>query len=208
MVHCLRLGLLGEVEGRIYKDWKIIDDIPHEARLVRRGLDLGFSVDASVIEDLYQYNGGYIIDERVYQKGLSNRAIAELVLAMEEPQTLIIADSAEPKSIAEISDYGVNIIGAIKGPGSVNKGIQYVQDQKISVTRSSRKTIIAYNNYMWKEDKKTGKFLQVPDDAVHEWSNPCDSIRYALGSYNVEKEDDLEDDEGYARSKHSVTHGY
>jgi len=177
------LGLLGEVEGRIYKGWRIIDEIPHEARLERIGLDFGFSVDPTVIEDIYRYNGGFIIDEVAYQKGLSNRSIADLFLAREEPQILVIADSAEPKSIDEISNFGVNIIGAVKGPGSVNAGIDYVGDQKISITRRSVKSIIGYNNYMWKEDKKTGKFLNVPDDAVHEWSNPMDAIRYGLDSY-------------------------
>lgn len=177
------LGLLGEVEGRIYKGWKIIDDIPHEARLERRGLDFGYSVDPTVIEDIYKYNGGFIIDERVYQKGLSNRIIAETIKNFENPQTLVIADSAEPKSIDEIKNFGINIIGCIKGAGSVNAGIDFVGDQKISITRRSVKTLIAYNNYMWLEEKKTGKFLPVPDDSIHEWSNPLDAVRYGLDSY-------------------------
>jgi phage terminase large subunit len=183
------LGQLGEVEGRIFKGWKIIDEIPHEARLRRRGLDFGFTNDPTVIEDIYEYNGGYIVDERVYQKGLSNKSIADLLKNMEEPQTLVIADSAEPKSIDEIKSYGLNIIGAIKGQGSVMKTIDFVQDQKISVTRRSKKTITAYNNYMFLEDKKTGKFLNEPDDGVHEWSNPMDAIRYGLDTNRTDNSD-------------------
>lgn len=177
------LGQLGEVEGKIYKNWQIIDEIPHEARLERRGLDFGYSIDPSVLEDIYSYNGAFIVDEQIYQIGLSNRVIAQTILNLPEPQTLVIADSSEPKSIDEIKDYGVNIIGAIKGPGSVLQGIQFVQDQKIFITKRSLKTIKAYRNYLWTKDKATGKYILVPDDSVHEWSNPMDSIRYGLDTY-------------------------
>lgn len=174
-------GLLGEVEGRIYTGWQIIDDIPHEARLERRGLDFGYSVDPTVIIDVYRYNGGFILDELVYQKGLSNKAIADIINNQPQPKTLVVGDSAEPKSIDEIASYGVPIIGADKGPGSVNKGIQVVQYQKISVTKKSLKTIKAYRNFMWARDKN-GQSLQKPDDSVHEWSNPMDATRYAINT--------------------------
>lgn len=180
------LGQLGEVEGRIYTNWQIIDDIPYEARLERRGLDFGYSVDPTVIEDIYSYNGGFIIDEICYQKELSNKSIADLLNA-QEYKALVIADSSEPKSIDEIRSYGVNIVGALKGPGSVNKGIQYVQDQKISVTARSTKTIKAYRNFLWATDKN-GKSLNVPDDTIHEWSNPMDAIRYGLESFKPKLE--------------------
>ena len=176
------LGQLGEVEGKIYTDWKIIDDIPHEARLVRRGLDFGYSIDPTVIIDIYEYNGGFILDEILYQKGMSNKAIADFINTREEPHILIIADSAEPKSIDEIHEYGVNIVPALKGPGSVNKGIQYVQAQRISLTKRSTKTIKAYRNYLWVVDND-GKIVNVPDDTIHEWSNAMDAIRYGLGDY-------------------------
>lgn len=181
------LGLHGAIEGRIYTDWKLIDEIPHEARLERRGLDFGYSIDPTVLEDIYTYNGGFIIDEQIYQKGLSNRAIYQMIQNLPEPETLVIADSAEPKSIDELKDFGLNVIGATKGPGSVLQGIQFVQDQKISVTKRSLKTIKAYRNYMWTKDKATGKFILVPDDSVHEWSNPHDAIRYGLSSYKPHK---------------------
>lgn len=179
-------GQLGEVEGRIYTGWQIIDEIPHEARLERYGLDFGFSIDPTVIEALYYCDGGYIIDEKVYQKGLSNRSIADMFSNMD--RALVIADSAEPKSIDEIKSYGVNIIGATKGQGSVMQGIRYVQDQRISITSRSLKTITAYRNYMLAKDN-LGNFVDVPDDSVHEWSNPMDAIRYAFnGQINSNRE--------------------
>lgn len=180
------LGQLGEVEGRIYTGWKIIDEIPHEARLERRGLDFGYSIDPTVILDIYRYNGGFILDEVVYQKGLSNKSIADL-LQLENRSVLTIADSAEPKSIDEIASYGVPIIGSVKGQGSVNRGIAYVQAQRISVTSRSTRTIKAYRNYMWLTDKN-GKIVNIPDDRVHEWSNPMDAARYGIESFNREPE--------------------
>jgi phage terminase large subunit len=175
------LGEPNSSERRIFKDWQIVDEIPFEARLERRGIDFGYSIDPTVIEDIYIYNGGFIIDELCYQKGLSNKSIADLINAQEN-RVLNIADSAEPKSIDEIRSYGVNIIGALKGPGSVNKGIQYVQAQKISVTKRSIKTIQAYKSYLWATDRNE-KILNVPDDTIHEWSNPMDAIRYGLESF-------------------------
>lgn len=185
------LGLLGEVEGKIYNDWKEIDEIPHEAKLERRGLDFGYTNDPTVIVDIYKYNGGFIIDEILYQKGMSNSAIADFLNVDGKGNILTIADSAEPKSIDEISERGVNIVGAQKGPGSVNQGIDFVKDQKISITKRSLKTIKAYRNYVWTTNKKDGKVLNVPDDTIHEWSNSMDAIRYGLDSYrHIEGKDE------------------
>lgn len=170
------LGQLGEVDGKIYKGWQIIDELPHEARLERRGLDFGYTNDPSSIVDIYSYNGGYILDEVTYQKGLTNKQIADIISNLEK--TLTVADSAEPKSIDEIMSYGVNIVAAQKGPGSVNQGIQYVQQQKISVTKRSVNVIKEYRNYLWETDKN-GKILNVPE---HQFSHSMDAIRYALAS--------------------------
>lgn len=180
------LGLLGEVEGKIYTDWAFIDEIPHEAQLVRYGLDFGYSNDPTVIEAIYEYNGGYIIDEVTYQKGLSNKSIADILLNL--PKAPVYADSAEPKSIDEIYEYGVNILPAKKGPGSVNQGIQFVQSKRMSVTNRSTRTIKAYRNYMWATDKNS-KILNEPDDTIHEWSNSMDAIRYGMDSLRQLRED-------------------
>lgn len=170
------------VIGKIYDGWQIIDEIPHEARLERYGLDFGFTNDPTVIIAIYYYNGGYILDEVCYQTGMKNRMIADLLLNL--PKALVVADSAEPKSIDEIMGYGVNIIGATKGQGSVSRGIDYVQDQKISLTKRSVKSKLAYDNYKFIVDKD-GNILNEPDDRVHEWSNSMDAARYGLESMNT-----------------------
>lgn len=170
-------GQLGEVEGKIYRNWQIVDDIPHEARLERYGLDFGYSNDPSAIVAVYYHNGGYILDQRLFQKGLSNKQLADVLLSQEQ-RTLTVADSAEPKSIDEIMSYGVNITPAEKGPDSVTYGIQLVQDQRISVTKRSVDVIKEYRNYLWKVDKD-GKTLNVPE---HHFSHTMDAIRYALSN--------------------------
>jgi len=176
-------GQLGVIEGRIYKDWQIIDEIPHEAHLERYGLDFGYSNDPTAIVAIYKHNGGYILDEVIYAKGLSNKAIAEALQA--QPHALVIADSAEPKSIDEIKSYDIPILPAQKGKtsegkSSVNAGIQFVQDQKISVTKQSINLIKEYRNYLWEVDKD-GKVLNVPE---HQFSHSMDALRYGL-AYNV-----------------------
>lgn len=178
------LGQLGEVEGKIYKDWQIVDEVPHEARYEGTGVDFGYSNDPTSVVAVYSYNGGFLIDEIAYQKGLSNRQVADILLGLDEPQKLAVADSSEPKSIDEIKSYGVNIIGATKGQGSVNQGIQFVQDQKISVTKRSINIIREYRNYMWKTDKD-GKIV---NQAEHQFSHSMDAIRYRLSVYKPAEE--------------------
>lgn len=168
-------GQLGEVEGKIYKGWQIVDDVPFEARLEARGLDFGYSNDPSPIVDIYYYNGGYILDEVSFLKGLSNKQLADILL-QNENNPLTIADSAEPKSIDEIKAFGVSIIASEKGKDSVVNGIQLVQDLKISVTKRSVNVIKEYRNYLWMTDKN-GKILNEPE---HAFSHSMDAIRYAL----------------------------
>jgi phage terminase large subunit len=172
------LGQLGEVAGKIYRDWKFIDEIPHEARLERRGLDFGFSNDPAALVDVYYYNGGYILDERFYQLELHNKPIADFIMNCEYPQCLVIADSAEPKSINELQINGVNVIGADKGPGSKNKGISYMQDQRISVTKRSINGIREYRRYLWKTDKDGIQLREAEKGNDHF----LDAARYAMES--------------------------
>lgn len=170
------LGQLGEVEGKIFKDWAIIDTVPHEARLERYGLDFGYSNDPTSIVAIYSYNGGYILDEVTYQKGLSNKQIADIL--KNQPAALVMADSAEPKSIDELKLYGINVLPCQKGQGSVNQGIQYVKDQRISITSRSANGIREYKNYMWKIDND-GKILNIPESGFDHFN---DAVRYGLES--------------------------
>lgn len=170
-------GLLGEIEGRIYTGWNEIDDIPHEARLERYGVDFGYHPDPCAIVALYYLNGGYILDEVCYQLEMSNREIANTLKNL--PRALTIADSAEPKSIAELKQYGLNVTETVKGKDSRKYGIKAVQDQKISVTRRSINLLKEYRNYLWAVDKD-GKILPgIPEDGN---DHLLDAARYAINS--------------------------
>ena len=177
------LGQLGEVEGKIYKDWNIIETIPHEARLERRGLDFGYTNDPTAVVDVYYYNGGYIFDEKTYAKGLSNHEIAETLKSFE--QVLTIADSAEPKSIDEIRTYGLNILGADKRAGSIRQGIQFIQGHRISVTQRSTNLIKEYRNYLWRVDRD-GKIINEPEGGL---DHALDAVRYAMSSLAPKKDE-------------------
>lgn len=176
------LGEPNSLERKIYKNWQTIETIPHEARLERYGLDFGYSNDPSALVAIYKYNDGFILDEIFYQKGLSNKQIADTILNIEK--SLVIADSAEPKSIDEIRGYGINIIPVAKGKDSVNQGIQWVQDQRISVTSRSANIQREYRNYLWEQDRD-GKIINSPE---HKFSHSMDAIRYGLDSYRNKEE--------------------
>jgi phage terminase large subunit len=173
-------GQLGEAEGRIFTGWQTIDEIPHEARLERYGLDFGYSNDPAAIVAIYKYNGGIILDQITYQKGLSNRQLADII--MNVPKALVIADSAEPKSIDEITSYGISCLPANKGQGSVLQGIQYVQGQRVSVTKRSTDLLKEYRNYLWQTDKD-GKIINEPEVV---WNHAMDAVRYGLESLNTQ----------------------
>lgn len=170
------LGQLGEVEGRIYKGWKIIDEIPHEARLEGYGLDFGYSNDPTAVVAVYYYNGGYILDEILYRKGMSNQQIASFMNNLDFG--VIVADSAEPKSIDELQMYGLSVVAAKKGSGSILQGIGYVQEQSISMTKRSVNLIKEYRNYLWQTDKD-GKTINIPEGG---FDHALDAVRYKLSS--------------------------
>ncbi len=169
------LGELGEIEGRIYTNWKFIDDIPHEARLERYGLDFGYDPDPASLVAIYYYNGGYILDELLYATKLDNPTLASTIRNL--PPALTIADSAEPKSIQEIRNFGINIVGAEKGPESVRYGVKTVQAQKISITKRSLNLIKEYRNYLQAFDRKTNQPLFGKYEGV---DHALDATRYAI----------------------------
>ena len=177
------LGEPTSSERKIYKNWAFIEEIPHEARLIARWLDFGFTNDPSSIGDVYEYNGGYILDERLYQKGMHNKQLADVLLTLDDPQTLVIADSAEPKSIDEIRSYGVNIVGVAKTRGESNSetfvkwSIGIVQNQRISVTKRSLNTVKEYMGYLWLVDKND-RILNVEDPKCANHSMA--GVRYVL----------------------------
>ena len=168
------LGELGELEGRIYTGWQIIDEVPHEARLERYGLNFGYSLHPAAACAVYTHNGSFIIDEVLYGLGYKNRQIADVFKNL--PSSWVCADSAEPKSIDDLKEHNMNVLGVSKGADSVRHGILHVQDQQVSITKRSYNFIKEYRNYMWKTDKE-GKIVLIPDEPFH---YSMDAVRYGI----------------------------
>lgn len=180
------LGELGMTEGIVYPHFQSIDEIPIDARLVRKGLDFGYTNDPTAILDVYEWNNSYIWDELMYRKGLSNKDIADVLINSDK--ALTVADSAEPKSIDEIISYGVSVIPSQKGQGSVLQGIQYVQDQRIFVTKRSTNIWHEQRNYLWLTDKE-GKIINEPSPI---FNHLMDAGRYAMESLRPVNIKDIE----------------
>lgn len=171
-------GQLGEVEGRIYTGWEIIDSVPEMSRLERRGLDYGYSVDPTAVIGIYKYNEGYVLDEELYRKGMSNKDIADFIKNRSNTNVYVVPDSSEPKSNDELALYGINVLPAVKGPGSIAQGIQLVQRFPIMVTKRSVNLIREYRSYLWSIDRD-GKMLNIPEGGN---DHALDAVRYGIQS--------------------------
>jgi len=172
------LGQVGDgLEGRVYKGWNIIDEVPFEARLERYGLDFGYHPDPLCVIQIFYYNGGYILHEVLYRKEMLNNELGSYM--KNQAPALIIADCAEPKSIAELKMYGLNIIGSKNGADSVRNGINAIRDTKISVTKTSTNLIKEYRNYLYKIDKSGNVVAGQPEDGN---DHALDAMRYGMMS--------------------------
>jgi len=153
------LGEIGMLEGVIFSNWKIIDKLPTEAKLIGIGLDFGYTNDPTAIIEVYNYNGTRILNELKYQTGMLNSDIAKIL-----PKNVVVyADSSEPKSIDEIRRYGITIKGVTKGKDSINYGIDVIQQQEYLVTSQSVNFIKELRAYCWDVDKH-GTRLNKPID--------------------------------------------
>lgn len=166
-------GQTGSVEGTIYQDYDVIDIIPDEARLIGYGLDFGYSMDPAALIAIYKYDDKLICDEIIYQAGLLNSELSNL-MKQYDVKGEIFADSAEPKSIAELKRMGHNIRPVEKGRDSINYGIQILQQQNMLITKRSKNLIDELSKYMWKKSKDGG-YDNTPIDA---YNHGCDALRY------------------------------
>jgi phage terminase large subunit len=163
-------GKLGMLEGVVFSNWKQINAIPKEAKLIGIGLDFGYTNDPTAIIEIYNYNGQRIVNELVYQTKLLNDDIARLL-----PKNVpVYADSSEPKSIDEIKRYGITIQGVTKGKDSINYGIDIMQRNEYLITSNSSNLIKELRSYVWDTDKQ-GKRLNKPIDY---FNHAIDALRY------------------------------
>ena len=179
-------GEFGDAVGIIFSNWEIVEDIPED--VIKRGkrsagMDFGFTVDPTALVTLYNYGPDLYIDELIYADSLTNQDLSVLIL--DEALTCdIYADSAEPKSIEELSRLRCRVRGAAKGPDSIRQGIDWLKSKNLKVTRKSKMIQAELQNYAWKEDRN-GKPLNQPID---DFNHAIDAIRYGTEPFKNSRE--------------------
>ncbi|MEE1248994.1 MAG: PBSX family phage terminase large subunit [Lachnospiraceae bacterium] len=175
-------GEWGIAEGLIYEKVEYRDFDVDEVRKIPGikssfSLDFGFTDPNAFICAMVDQTEKiiYVFDEW-YKTGVTNQIIANQIKAMGYGGQRIICDSAEPKSIAELIDYGINAEPGRKGADSVNYGIQLLQNYTFVISTKCPEFYKEISNYCWAKDKD-GKPTDKPE---HEFSHGMDSIRYGV----------------------------
>lgn len=179
-------GNWGVTDGLVYENWKEerfdVDQVRQQPGIVSAfGLDFGYTNDPSTLFCglLDQKEKRLFVFDEMYEKGLSNKKIAETVQGMGYGKERITADSAEPKSIDELKSLGLRVKGAAKGKDSITNGIQWIQDLEIIIHPRCVNFLTEISNYTWDTDK-FGNKLNVPID---DFNHLMDAMRYALEKY-------------------------
>ena len=183
------LGGWGIVDGLVYENWReeAFDHTSEEWISAHPdlqsvfGLDFGYTNDPTALFCglLDLKNKRLFVFDEMYEKGMSNRKIAENVKRMGYGKERITADSAEPKSIDELKYIGLRVKGAAKGKDSISNGIQWIQDLEIIIHPRCVNFLTEISNYTWDKDR-FGNRLNTPID---EFNHLMDAMRYGLEQY-------------------------
>jgi phage terminase large subunit len=165
------LGERGAAKELIYTSWKYYDEPPNGGD-VFYGLDFGFVHPAALIK-VTHYEGANYVEEMIYQSGLLNHQLITQIKECTEPNAVIYADAAEPKSIEEIYKADINIQQADK---DVWAGIVGVKSYPLYVRYGSNNLIRELQGYKWKKDKNDN----VLEEPVKANDDACDAMRYAI----------------------------
>jgi phage terminase large subunit len=177
------LGGWGIVDGLVYENWKeeafTLEDIKDCKSAF--GLDFGYTNDPSAffVGFVDVENKKLYVWDEFYEKGMSNKRIADKVIEMGYKKEHITADCAEPKSIDELNGLGLRVKGAVKGKDSILNGIQWIQDLEIIIHPRCVNFLTEISNYTWDKDKFDNKLNKPIDDFNH----LMDAMRYSLEQY-------------------------
>lgn len=179
------LGQIGTLEGNVYSGWSedTSNHIRQMGKLVRYGLDFGFSNDETAMVAVYEMPDGKLgLVEKLYRKGMLGSDYGAAFRRLDiDPNVLIVADSARPEIIAEIQKDGFRIIPCDKGPGSIVKGIDYVSQRQIVYSGNNLKR--EYLSYAWRK-RKDGTRLDEPIDILN---HALDAVRYAVSDLHRQR---------------------
>ena len=159
------LGLQAIVEGLVFTNVDYVDEVPASLSKRFRGIDFGYENDPTAIIDVWFRGNEVWIDELCYQTHMLTTDIVK-VFKDNNPAIKTISESADPRLVQEIYRAGVNIHPVRKFQGSVQAGIQKMQEYKFHVTRRSTNITREFKNYTWAQDKE-GKWLNQPIDAFN-----------------------------------------
>lgn len=177
------LGEIGALEGNVYEGWQAVENIPEDAKLVRYGVDFGFSNDPTAVVAVFEDEKGEIWLKQLLCecKCLTPVLVRHLQGYVKmEGDALFVCDNARPEIIAELQANGVRAIGCDKTPGEKMNGKRYnielVQRRRIHYLRSDRELEREYLSYAWRK-KRTGEILDEPQDGN---DHIMDAIAYAI----------------------------
>ena len=176
-------GKVGQLEGLIFPDFELCDTMPDAAGLREvYGMDFGFTNDPSTLIRILLDTGRKEawLDEIFYKRGMLNSDMAREMEAAGVPKrsTMIFADCAEPKTIAELAGYGWNILPCYKATRKAEQ-LQMMRGYRLHITKRSIDTIKEARAYCWMQDKD-GKWLNEPQPFG---DHAMDAARYGLVTY-------------------------
>jgi phage terminase large subunit len=170
-------GRTGRVEGLVLKKWYVTTESFVDKELIGYGIDFGFTNDPTAMIEVRMQDGELWIKEVIYDTGLTNQDISNrMEIADISRGTLIVADSAEPKSIEELRRLRWTVDGVKKGKDSIMFGINLLKGYTINVDAGSKNLIKELEQYRWKVDKN-GDSLNVPID---NYNHAIDALRYLV----------------------------
>lgn len=165
-------------EARVFKNWRIEDFESPDGAIFRLGADWGFSADPSVLVRCHISGNILYVDYEAYQVGCEIVNLPELFMRVPDAEKWpITADSARPETISHMQKHGFpRIRGAIKGPKSLEDGVEFLRSFEIVVHTRCKHVIDELTLYSYKIDDLTGNVLPVLADK----DNHCiDALRYA-----------------------------
>lgn len=175
------LGEFVTLDKLVFTNWKTADfnHAEIQGQLII-GMDFGFVNDVSTIvaSVLNEDEKKIYVFETWGDTGKTNDQLAAIIKSLGFSKSVIIADSAEQKSIAELKQLGItHIKPSVKGKDSINHGIQKLQQYEIIVHPSCEGLITEFENYSYKKDKQSGEYVNTPIDAFNHY---IDALRYSL----------------------------
>lgn len=170
-------GETGGVEGNVYPNYEVIDELPETFTGRCIGLDFGFVNDPTAIVDIRFEGWDLYIDLLCYETGLLNSAIADYLTSQGLNRVVTVCDSAEQKSIVELQQRRIKAIPCVKGRGSISAGIAQVSQFKLHITKRSVKMLDELDNYKFIKDEATDTYTNEPIDA---WNHSLDALRYGV----------------------------